>query len=351
MSKRGIFSALVAAATAGALAFPTPGWTDPVADFYKRAGLEIVVGSGVGGGYDAYARFLARHIARHIPGAPNTVVRNMPGAGGMVAGNFVYNQAPKDGSVITHLQNTLTIDQLSGSSNIALDMRNFAWIGSMNILATICVVGDHVKFESARDFLERTYIVGATAGIGNLTHMVPEILNALVGMRFKIIPGYTSTSNIVLGIERGEVDGLCGWGWDSAQVQAAQAIDAGKLRVGIDIGHRPHPDLAKRKVQFVMDLVTEGVDKQTLSLLLSPQYYGRPFAAPPGIPEARLAVLRKSFAATLKDPAFLEDAKKARIEINYAPPEEIVEAIRMAFDAPEEVRKRAISLMAEARKK
>jgi tripartite-type tricarboxylate transporter receptor subunit TctC len=221
----------------------------------------------------------------------------------------------------------------------------------MNTQATICVMGDHVKFESARDFLDKPYIIGATAGVGNSTHMVPEILNALVGTKFRIIPGYTSTSNIVLGIERKEVDGLCGWGWDSAQVQAAQAIDAGRLRVGIDIGNRRHPELEKRNVQFVMDLAPEGVDKQALNLLLSPQDYGRPFAAPPGVPEERLTALRQAFAATLKDPAFLADAKKARLEIQYSSPEEIADAIRQAFAAPEEVKKRAIGLMAAARKK
>lgn len=324
--------------------------SDPVADFYKRTSLDIVVGSNVGGGYDVYARFLARHISRHMPGSPHVIVKNMPGAGGMVAGNFVYNQAPKDGSVITHLQNTLTIDQLSGSSNIALDMRKFDWIGSMNIQATICVLGDHAPFKSARDVMERTYIIGATQGVGNSTHMVPEILNALVGTKFKIIPGYPSTGSIVLGIERKEVEGLCGWGWDSAQVQAAAAIDAGKLRVGIDIGNKRHPDLAKRNVPFIMDLAPDGLDKQALSLLLSPQEYGRPFAAPPGIPKARLAALREAFAAALKDKAFLEEAGKARLEINYTPPGEIEKAVQMAFDAPEDVRKRAIGLMAEARK-
>lgn len=351
MLTRAVSGVGLAAGLTAIIAFPGGVRSDPVADFYKATPLSIVVGSGVGGGYDAYARFLGRHISRHIPGTPNVIIRNMPGAGGMVAGNFVYNQAPKDGSVITHLQNTLTIDQLSGSSNIAVDMRKFDWIGSMNVQATICVVGDHVEFNSARDFLAKTYIVGATQGVGNSTHMVPEILNALVGTKFKIIPGYTSTSNIVLGIERKEVDGLCGWGWDSAQVQAAQAIEAGKLKVGIDIGNKRHPDLVKRNVQFVMDLAPDGIDKRALSLLLSPQQYGRPFAAPPRIPEARLASLRKAFAETLKDKAFLADAAKGRLEINYTPPDEIEEAIKMAFDAPEEVRKRAISLMADARKK
>ena len=351
MLTRAVFRVGLAAGLIGVIGLPKSAHSDPVADFYKATPLGIVVGSGVGGGYDAYARFLGRHISRHIPGNPNVIIRNMPGAGGMVAGNYVFNQAPKDGSVITHLQNTLTIDQLSGSSNIAVDMRKFEWIGSMNVQATICVVGDHVQFKSAQDFLQKTYIIGATQGVGNSTHMVPEILNALVGTKFKIIPGYTSTSNIVLGIERQEVDGLCGWGWDSAQVQAAQAIEAGKLKVGIDIGNKRHPDLAKRNVQFVMDLVPDGIDKQALALLLSPQQYGRPFAAPPGVPGARLAALRKAFAATLKDKAFLADAAKGRLELAYTPPEEIEEAIKMAFDAPEDVRKRSVSLVAEARRK
>lgn len=339
------------AAAVATLAALEPARADAVADFYKNATLDIVVGSAVGGGYDAYARFLARHIARYIPGNPNVIVKNMPGAGGMIAGNFVYNQAAKDGTVITHLQNTLTIDQITGTPNLALDMRQFQWVGSMNTLASICVLNDSVPFKSAKDFLEREYIVGATQGAGASTSLVPEILNALVGTKFRIVTGYTSTSTVLLGMERKEVDGMCGWGWDSAQVQSAAAIDAGKIRVGIDIGNVPHPELARRKVPFVMDMLPDSTDKQALHLLLSPQNYGRPFAAAPGVPADRLAALRTAFAAALKDKAFLEEAGKAKLEIIYMPPEEIARAVKAAFDAPEAVRRRAIDVMTKASKK
>ncbi|MFM1816230.1 MAG: hypothetical protein RLZ98_2925 [Pseudomonadota bacterium] len=324
---------------------------DPVEDFYKSTRIEIVVGSGVGGGYDTYARFLGRHMARHVPGKPTVLIKNMPGAGGMIAGNYVYGQAARDGSVITHLQNTLTIEQISGTPNLKLDMSKFLWIGSMNTQATICVLSGAVEFKSAKDFFTREYLIGATQGLGNSTSLVPKMLNTLVGTKFRIVTGYKSTSNVVLGIERNEVQGLCGWGWDSAQVQAASAIDAGKLKVGIDIGNSRHPDLAKRNVPFLMDMVPEGLNKDALRVLLSPQSYGRPFAAPPGVPADRLAALRKAFAATLKDEAFLAEAAKAKLQISYMPPEEIEKHIKDAFAAPEAARNKAISVLTDARKK
>lgn len=348
---------MLARLTRGAALLPllivwaSPSGAQSVADFYKNATIDIVVGSAVGGGYDAYARFLARHITRYIPGSPNVIVKNMPGAAGTIAGNFVYNQAAKDGTVITHLQNTLTTDQISGTPNLKLDMRNFAWIGSMNTLASICVLSGQVPFAGAKDFMQREYIVGSTQGAGASTSMVPEILNALVGTKFRIVSGYTSTSTVLLGIERKEVDGLCGWGWDSAQVQAASAIDAGTIRVGLDIGNVPHPELRKRNIPFVMDMFADGVDKQALHLLLSPQHYGRPFAAPPGVPVERLAALRKAFAETLKDKQFLEEAAKAKLEIIYMPPEEIERAVKAAFEAPDAARTKAIDVMKRANAK
>lgn len=340
----------VAACLAALAAAGTAVIADPVEDFYKSTRIEIVVGSGVGGGYDTYARFLGRHISQFIPGKPTVLIKNMPGAGGMIAGNYVYGQAARDGSVMTHLQNTLTIEQISKTPNLKLDMTKFLWIGSMNTQATICVLAGDVEFKSAKDFFTREYLIGATQGLGNSTSLVPKMLNSLVGTKFRIVTGYKSTSTVVLGIERKEVEGLCGWGWDSAQVQAASAIDAGKLKVGIDIGTSRHPDLAKRNVPFLMDMVPDGLNKEALKVLLSPQSYGRPFATPPEVPADRLAALRKAFAATLKDASFLADAAKAKLQISYMPPEEIAKHIKDAFAAPDAARNKAISVLSEARK-
>jgi len=340
------FKSLAGLATVGvsAIAAMGPAHADSVADFYKGTTVELIVGSAVGGGYDAYARFLTRHLSRFIPGHPTIVVKNMPGAGGMIAANYVYKTAAKDGSVITHIQNTLTLDQIANRQNLASDMREFQWIGSMNTQATICVLGPHVKFDSAKDFVSREFIIGATQ-INGSTGVVPSMMNALVGTKFKIVAGYKGTGDVTLAIERKEIEAMCGWGWDSAQVQADSAFENGQLRIGLDIGNIRHPELARRKIPFVMDMMPDGLDKEALGLLLSPQNYGRPFAAPPGIPSDRLAALRKAFDETLKDPTFLADANNAKLQILYMSPDDIAKSIKAAFDAPEAVRKRAIEVL------
>ncbi len=346
-TRHGLATSMLAATV---LAAPPVASADPVAEFYKGKTVEIIVGSAVGGGFDAYARFLSRHISRHIPGNPSAIVKNMPGAGGMIAGNYVFNQAPRDGTVITHLQNTLTLDQLAGLANLKLDMRAFSWIGSMNVQSTVCVLTPNAPFASAKDFLTREFVVGSSQR-GTSTSAVPEMLNALVGTKFRVTLGYTGTNTIMLAMERNEVEGMCGWGWDSAQVQALPAVEAGKIRVGLDIGNAPHPDLKRRGVPFVMDMIADGPDKQALQLLLGPQHYGRPFAGPPGMPPERLAAIRKAFVATLADPEFLAEAQKARLEIRPITHQQIETEVAAAFTAPEAVKAKAIAVMHLSTKK
>jgi hypothetical protein len=178
--------------------------------------------------------------------------------------------------------------------------------------------------------------------------MIPQILNSLVGTKFEIVRGYEGTNPIVLAMERKEVSGLCGWGWDSAQVQAHDAIEKGDLVVGIDIANERHPELQKRGVPFVMDMLPDGENKRVLRLVLSTQYYGRPFAAPPQVPQDRLAVLRKAFADTMKDDKFLAEAKKMNIEIRYLPPEKILGAIKAMYEEPKHIQERALNELRKA---
>jgi tripartite-type tricarboxylate transporter receptor subunit TctC len=315
-------------------------------DFYKGKQVELSAGSKAGGGYDAYARLLGRHISHHIPGAPTIIVRNMPGAGGMTQANYLYNTAPRDGLAFGILQNTLPINQLAKSEAVKFDMRKFSWVGNMNVMTTICVFNRQTKLKSAKDMQTRKILVGAATNTS--TSMIPQILNSLVGTKFEIVRGYEGTNPIVLAMERKEVSGLCGWGWDSAQVQAHDAIEKGDLTVGIDIANEPHPDLQKRGVPFVMDMLPDGENKRVLRLVLSTQYYGRPFAAPPGVPQDRLAVLREGFAATMKDAKFLAEAKKMNIEIRYLSPEQIVGAIKAMYEEPKKIQERALNELRKA---
>jgi tripartite-type tricarboxylate transporter receptor subunit TctC len=311
----------------------------PVADFYKRTNINVIVGSGTGGGYDAYARLLARHMGRFVPGSPSMVVQNMPGAGGLKSANNLHMIAPKDGATIAILHNTLTLNQIAGSSSVSYDMRKFEWLGSMSITSTICAFAGKAGVTKLSDVVTREVIIGASAGS---TSMIPAILNSLVGTKFKQVKGYESTSSILVAMERGEVDGVCGWGWDSAKVQAMSALERKAFGIGLDIANEPHPDLKKLGVPFVMDLMKEGPNKQALDLILSTQYYNRPFAAPPGTPADRIAALRKAFADALQDKTLLDEAAKARMDIDYLSPEQVMGALDKAFTVPRDVQVRAI---------
>ena len=308
--------------------------------------IELVVSSAVGGGYDAYARFLARHMGRFIPGNPTIVPKNMPGAGGRIAGNHLASRAARDGTSFGILQNTLTLDQLAKTANMNFDMRQLSWLGSMNVLSTLCVVSQHARLE-AKEMLEKEFVVGAS-NAGSSLSIIPHVLNNLVGTKFKVVQGYAGTNEVLLAMERNEMGGMCGWGWDSLRVQALDLVERKVIRLALDIGTDANSELKARGVPFVMDMVPEGNEKRALHLLLSPQNYGRPFAAPPGVPAGPLAVLRKAFRETLVDSAFLADAEKAKLQIEYSSPELIESQIKAAFDAPPAVRERAISVLQKA---
>jgi len=335
------------AAVAAAAALSLASQARAAEDVFAGKQIEVIVGSAVGGGYDAYARFLARHMGRFLPGNPTLVVKNMPGAGGRIAANYLAARAARDGTSFGIFQNTLTLDQLAKTPNINFDMRQFSWVGNMNVQSTMCVLSQHAQLESTRTMLEKEFVVGGT-NAGSSISIIPFILNSLVGTKFKIVLGYTSTSTILLAMERREMDGMCGWGWDSARVQALQLIESNAIRLALDIGNEPHPELKARGVPFVMDMLPDGDNKLALRLLLSPQDYGRPFGAPAGIPADRLSILRTAFRQTLEDGAFLADAEKAQLEIRYGSPEQIGRAIEAAFDAPIAVQEHAIDVLQKA---
>jgi tripartite-type tricarboxylate transporter receptor subunit TctC len=271
----------------------------------------------------------------------------MPGAGGRIAANYLAMRAPRDGSSFGIFQNTLTLDQLAKTPNINFDMRRFGWIGNMNILSTLCVMSHHVQVETSQAMLEKELMVGGS-NAGSSLSIIPSILNSLVGTKFKIVSGYAGTTEVLLAMERQEMAGMCGWGWDSARIQALGLIDSKAIKLVLDIGNEPNPELKARGVPFVMDMLPDGNNKLALHLLLGPQNYGRPFGGPAEMPPERLALLRRAFRETLEDSAFLADAEKAQLEIRYTSPEHIDGAIRAAFNVPEAVRDRAIEVLLKA---
>lgn len=318
---------------------------EAVAAFYRGKQVSILVGSAPGGGYDLYARHIARHFSKHLPGNPDMVVQNMPGAGGLIAANHLYTRAPRDGSTIGHIQGPLSIRQIAGARNVMYDMRKFGWLGSANNTSNVCVMSPRANIKTGKDLLSREIIIG---GSGGSTTYIPSFLNAAAGTKFKIIAGYKSTNDVIIAIERGEVDGLCGWGWDSAKGNAKSFFDRDVLRVGLDVGGQPHPELSKQGVPFVMDLVTDEESRNTLRFAFSYLVYIRPFVAPPEVPADRLKALQDAFAQTLKDRDFLAEAEKSDVEVRYVSPEEVMKALDAAFNAPEAVRKNAMTKLKEA---
>lgn len=316
-----------------------------VADFYRGKQISLLIPSGSGGGYDLYARFLGRFIGKHIPGNPGVIPKNAPGAGGIVAGNNLMTLSAPDGLTMAGLQFTNTLNQMVKTQNMRFDMRKLAWIGSMNSTSTICALSGKARDLQAKEFLTQEVVIGATTG--SVT-MVPLLLNNLAGTKFKLVQGYPSTSNVQLAMESGEVNGLCGWSWDGARVNAKSMIDRGVARIALDISTQPHAELAAMKVPYLMDLLPEGENKEIIKIILSPQQYSRPFAFPPGVPPARLQAVRQAFAAMMQDAEVKAEADKIGLELAYLDADGILALLNATFDAPEALLNRAAAELDKA---
>ncbi len=318
---------------------------ETVADFYKGKQIRVIVPSAAGGGFDLYARYLSRHLGRYIPGNPTFVVQNMPGAGGLAAANHLYTRAAKDGLTIGTLQGPSTYAQVGNSPNVQYDMRAFGWLGSANVTSNVCVFTKRAGLATADDLLTKTVVIG---GSGGSTEFAPNLLNALIGTRFTIVKGYRSTTTVLPAMERGEVDGMCGWGWDSARVNGRDYLNRGIISVGLECANERNPELAALGVPFMMDLTNDEETKKVLNFLFAYLVYIRPFVTPPGIPADRLKVLQDAFATTLKDPDFLAEAEKGGVEIRYASPERVRAAMAQIFDAPEAIKTRGLAELRKA---
>ena len=334
----------VPAGVCALLAF-CPAKADDLSSFYRGKQVTMIIPSGVGGGYDLYARFLARFIGKHIPGTPTIVIENVPGAGGIVAANKLYSLTAADGLTFGELQNTITLNQLAKTPSIHFDVRKFSWIGSMSTASTICALSGKAKDLKAEDLFSKEVTIG---GSGGSTVMVPRLLDSLAGTHLNVVQGYVSTSNVQLAMQNNEVDGICGWSWDGARVNAKEMIARGIAKVNLDIAIQPQPELKQDGVPFLMDFLPQGIKKDALSIILGTQVYNRPFAFPPGVPEAQVQALRQSFAETLQDPEFQSEAQKIGLLVDYLSPQRIEQLIDLAFNAPAETQQRAVDELKKA---
>jgi tripartite-type tricarboxylate transporter receptor subunit TctC len=298
-------SAIFLSATAAATA------QDKVADFYRGKQLRLVVGSAVGGGYDLYARALARHIVRHIPGNPTIIVQNLPPAGSMVMTNQLYNQGPHDGTAIgAPLNGIPTAPMLQAGAQF--DATRLNWLGSLQSETYVGFVWHTAPVSHIQDLATKEVLVGSTT-VGTTMNDFPLLLNDLFGYRFKIVRGYKGTPAINIAIERGEIQGNGGVGLASVKTLSQAWIDQKKIKFIVQYGVKADPEIAK--VPVVMDLAKSDAQRQAMRLLFSRTRYARPYFLPPGVPAERVQALRRAFDATMQDKAFIADATKLKLDL------------------------------------
>jgi tripartite-type tricarboxylate transporter receptor subunit TctC len=308
---------------------------DAVASFYKGRSLDLYIGTGPSGGYDSYGRLVGRHLPDHLPGQPTVVYRNMPGASGIVLAGYMYNKAPRDGSAIAILHNTIVVEQLLGQK-VQFDSQKFQWLGSVNQLVSTCIVSDRSGIKSFAEIQKRPTTIGATGSPSSSTSLVANVLNTLAGAKFKIIRGYPSTVSVELAMERGEVDGLCGVGTDSLATSSKDALDHGRIKVVVQVGQDPDPMIPG--VPEATEFAVSPEARDTMEFLIGRQYFSRPFAAPPGTPAERVKALRAAFDATVKDPKFVADAERVRLPLSPVPGPVVQDYIHKLFQTPQRIR-------------
>lgn len=320
-----------------ALGLPAAAQSD---GFYKGKQIRMVVPSGAGGGYDTFARVLSLHLRKHLPGNPNIVDQNMPGASGMLGTNWAASIAPKDGTVILATYNTLLIEPMFGNKSVKYDPRDFEWIGSMGKQQQVCVTWHTSPIKSIEQAKEREIVVAATGATGNSATM-PKQLNQLIGTKFRVVPGYSTTESR-LSLERGESDGICGLSYSTLKAAQPEWIDNKRINVLVQSGSKPQKGL--ESVPLVRNLVKNKEDIKVLDVLAFPEEVGRPFLMPPGTPKNVVQIVRRAFDATMKDPAFIADAEKARLDLDPMTGEEVEATIKEAYSTPKELIERAAAL-------
>src|SRR5262249_37343772 len=304
-----------------------------VAAFYKGKQLRMIVGSAVGGGYDLFARIVARHLVNHIPGNPNIIVQNQPAAGGIVMVNQLYGQGPKDGTVIgVPINGVPTAPLLQAGTQF--DPTKLIWIGSTNREAYVAFVWHTVPVESIAELTRREVVVGATTP-GTTMVDFPLLVNGVLGTRFKVVRGYQGTPQINLAIERGEVQGMGGLGWASVKAQTPHWIAEKKIKVLAQYGLKRHSELAD--VPTMLELAKSDADRQAMTMLFARTEYGRPYFLPPEVPAERVAALRRAFDATMTDPTFIAEAAKLQFDVDPLTGEQVQALVAQLMATPRDV--------------
>jgi tripartite-type tricarboxylate transporter receptor subunit TctC len=331
----GAFSAALAGLLSGTFTLGEAGG-QPLDALFAGKQIRMVIASGAGGGYDAYARILALHLSRHVPGNPGIIDQNMPSAG-MQATNWAYTVAPKDGTVILATYNSLLAEPLYGNPAARFDPLRFETVGSISRQQNICATW-HTSPVKTLDQAKRREVIVTATGAASDSAIMPKILNTVLGTRFKIVMGYSTTEQR-LAVERGEADGVCGLSWSTLKASSPDWVRRDRINVLVQTGKTPQADLPD--VPVLIDLVASPRDKRVIELLSFPQELGRPFLMPPDTPKILVNAIRRAFDETLRDPLFLADAEKALLEIDPVSGEAMEQALKDAYATPKELIRRA----------
>jgi len=323
-----------ALAAAGLMVLALPVKADPVADFYKGQRMTMYIGYSSGGGYDRYARTISRHMGRHIPGKPRFTAKNMPGAGSMRLANALYNTIRQDGTNIATVSRGIPAEVLQGNKKALYDPKKFNWVGSANNETSTCVVWHTSPVKTLQDFLNMEIVAGGTGPSAD-TDVFPKVLNNVVGSKLKLVTGYPGGNDINLALERGEVQARCGWSWSSVKSTRARWLKEKKIRILLAMSVEKNDEL--KDVPFVMDLAKNERERKILELIFSRQAIGRPYLAGPKVPAERVKALRAAFMATMKDPKFMADANKGKLEITPISGDAVQKLINDMFSNPPEL--------------
>lgn len=326
-----------AAMMAAACAFAQPA--SAADDFYKGKQIEFIVGTSTGNTFDSWARSLGRHWGKYIPGNPTFVVRNMPGGGQIIATNYLYNKAPRDGTTIGIVSRNMPMQAVLGLPSVQFKGEEFAYIGSPELTNRICLTMPG-KVNSDDDLFKKEIVLGG-AGAGTAVSTTPVLLKNLLGMNFRLVEGYQGANEVLLAMERGEVDGIC---------QTLGAIESSKPdwipgnKVKVLFNMEPKP-VERLKAPSVHKYIKTEEQRAIISFFNSSIELGRPISTPPGLPKERIEMLRRTFEQTLKDPAFIDEVTKQQLQIDLTPGEEIQTLVAAVARTPKEVIDKTIAIV------
>jgi len=319
--------------------FAAPAQAEEAARFYSGKVISLYIGFSPGGGYDTYARLVARHLGEHIPGNPTIVPVNMEGAGSLRLANWMFNVAPRDGTAIGTVNRGVPFEPLLGNAEFAeFDARQFTWIGSANDETTVCAAMSRTNISDYSALYDSELIVGGT-GPGADDFVMPKLVSGYLGLNLRLVSGYAGGNDVEYAMERGEVDGRCGWSWSTIKSTRQNWLANREIHILMQVGLTRHPDLPD--VPSLIELARTEEERQVLFVVLARGALGRPFFAPPGIPPQRAEALRAAFSAMVTDPDFLQEAERSRLEITPVTGAALTELMEEAYRTPAPLIERA----------